>query len=100
MDEREKVPGEQTAHAIDRPLRPARAPRAQRRSAAGFSRLRFHYDASDELSVHRQIQAHQITTRSVMSSEVSRGCGITAALQSNIRDSSTSLGMTNATKIA
>ena len=36
---------------------------AQRRSAAGFSRYRFHYHAGDELSFHRQIQAHQISVK-------------------------------------
>ena len=48
------------ARAADRPLRPARSLRAERRSAAGFSRHLFHHDAGDELSLHRQIQAHQI----------------------------------------
>ena len=60
VDEREKVPGEQTSRATDRPLRPARSACAQRRSAAGFSRHLFHHDAGDELSFHRQVQAHQI----------------------------------------
>ena len=53
MDEREKIPGEQTSFASDRSLRPARSLRAERRSAAGFSRHLFHYDAGDELSLHR-----------------------------------------------
>ena len=61
VDEREKISREQTPHAAHRPLRSARAPRAERRSAAGFSRLVFHHDAGDELSLHRQIQAHEIT---------------------------------------
>ena len=37
--------------------------RVERRSAAGFSRHLFHHDAGDELSVHRQIQAHQIDVK-------------------------------------
>ena len=60
VDEREKVSGERASYPADRALRPARASRAQRRSTTGFSRLRFYHDAGDELSFHRQIQAHQI----------------------------------------
>src|SRR5205823_8907222 len=59
--EREKIPGEQAAYPIDRSQRRARAPRAERRSAAGFSRRLLHHDTGDELSFHRQVQAHQIT---------------------------------------
>ena len=51
------------AHAFDRSLRPARSLRLERRSAAGFSRHRFHHHAGDELSLHRQIQAHEIDVK-------------------------------------
>ncbi len=61
VDQREKISCEQTTHALDRPLRPTRSPRVERRSAAGFSGYFFHHHAGDELSLHRQIQTHQIT---------------------------------------
>src|SRR4029453_5436492 len=95
-EEKKKFWGDPAPGPADPPLRPAWAPRAQRRSATGFSRLRIYNHAGDELSFHREIQAHKITTRCVMSSEVETSH--TAALQFDIRDSSTSLGMTNTTK--
>ena len=61
VDERKKISGQQISRTVDRPLRPAWVACAERRSAAEFSRHRLHHHAGDELSVHRQIQAHQIT---------------------------------------
>src|SRR5207253_8739307 len=61
VDKREKIPGEQTAQPIDRSQRRAWVAGAERRSAAGFSRRLLHHDAGNELSFHRQVQAHQIT---------------------------------------
>src|SRR5205807_9453836 len=60
--EREKIPGEQTARPVDRSERRARVAGTERRSAAGFSGRLLHHDAGDELSFHRQVQAHQIKT--------------------------------------
>jgi len=60
MDKREKVSGEPASCPPYPSLRPAWASRAQRRSTTGFSRLRVYYDAGNELSFHRQIQAHEI----------------------------------------
>src|SRR5207237_7560476 len=60
--ERKKIPGEQTVNQTNRSQRRTRTARGERRSTAGFSRRLLHHDAGDELSFHRQIQAHQITS--------------------------------------